>query len=128
MRIYDRIYRMAELGGGLEGKRNSVARWFYEIRGGGGLLLERDRFIAGHAISVTNDSAHGQYGTIFFRVPILFFLLPQRLAGSGVGDFFLNALRALDEVCWFLDNGQRLSETLVSERKKKSSREFTETL
>lgn len=53
----------------------------------------RDRFIAGHAISVTNDSARDNTERFCF-VFEHFFSLPQRLAESGIFFFFfLNAAR-----------------------------------
>lgn len=54
----------------------------------------RDRFIAGHAISVTNDSARDNTERFCF-VFEHFFSLPQRLAESGIFFFFSSKRGAL---------------------------------
>lgn len=95
----------------------------------------RDRFIAGHAISVTNDSARDNTERFCF-VFEHFFSLPQRLAESGIFFFFL--LNAARFAC------ARLSSSLVPgdsdwavgndggggwrEGKKKSSGEYGDTV
>lgn len=92
----------------------------------------RDRFIAGHAISVTNDSARDNTERFCF-VFEHFFSLPQRLAESGIFFFFLlNAARfaCARLVRWFLGTATGQSETMVvvdGEKERKSRVASTET-